>query len=94
MTVDEVCAANPVALIKIDVEGHEGAVVRGAAGVIGRHAPSVVFEYAPELLDDPAPVAFRLAGGARLRDAGRPPGPAAGHRAAPARSRPGQRAVA
>jgi len=54
VTVDSVCAGAPVALIKIDVEGHEAAVVRGAADTIARHAPSVVFEYAPELLDDVA----------------------------------------
>jgi hypothetical protein len=52
VAVDDVCAGEPVALIKIDVEGHEAAVVRGAADTIGRHAPSVVFEYEPELLDD------------------------------------------
>jgi FkbM family methyltransferase len=52
VAVDDVCAGKPVALIKIDVEGHESAVVRGAADTIARHAPSIVFEYAPELLDD------------------------------------------
>jgi FkbM family methyltransferase len=52
VTVDDLCAGAPVALIKIDVEGHESAVVRGAADTIARHAPSIVFEYAPELLDD------------------------------------------
>jgi FkbM family methyltransferase len=51
-TLDAECAGAPVALIKIDVEGHEAAVVRGAAETIARYAPSVVFEYAPELLDD------------------------------------------
>lgn len=51
VTVDEVCDG-PVALIKIDVEGHEAAVVRGAAGVIDRDAPAIIFEYAPQLLDD------------------------------------------
>jgi FkbM family methyltransferase len=51
-TLDELCGDAPVALIKIDVEGHESAVVRGAAGLIAAHGPSVVFEYAPELLDD------------------------------------------
>jgi FkbM family methyltransferase len=49
VTVDDVCAGRAVSLIKIDVEGHEAAVVRGAADTIARHAPSVVFEYAPEL---------------------------------------------
>jgi len=52
VTLDDVCDGAPVALIKIDVEGHEAAVVRGAADTISRHAPSIVFEYAPELLDD------------------------------------------
>jgi FkbM family methyltransferase len=52
VTVDGVCAGAPVALIKIDVEGHEAAVVRGAADTIAEHAPSIVFEYAPQLLDD------------------------------------------
>jgi FkbM family methyltransferase len=52
VTVDDVCAGEPVSLIKIDVEGHEAAVVRGAAGTIAKYAPSVVFEYAPELLED------------------------------------------
>jgi FkbM family methyltransferase len=50
VTVDDVCAGRAVSLIKIDVEGHESAVVRGAAATIARYAPSVVFEYAPELL--------------------------------------------
>jgi FkbM family methyltransferase len=52
VTVDDVCAGEPVALIKIDVGGHEAAVVRGAADTIAGHAPTVVFEYVPELLDD------------------------------------------
>ena len=46
------CDGAPVALIKIDVEGHEAAVVRGAVDTISRYAPSMVFEYAPDLLDD------------------------------------------
>jgi FkbM family methyltransferase len=57
LTIDEICDG-PVALIKIDVEGHEAAVLRGAAAVIARHAPSVVFEYAPELLDEAAQAPF------------------------------------
>jgi FkbM family methyltransferase len=52
VTVDDVCAGRAVSLIKIDVEGHEAAVVRGAAGTIARYAPAVVFEYAPQLLED------------------------------------------
>jgi FkbM family methyltransferase len=57
ITVDEACGG-PVALIKIDVEGHEAAVVAGAAQTIERHSPAVVFEYAPELLADPAQCPF------------------------------------
>jgi FkbM family methyltransferase len=52
VTVDDLCAGAPVSLIKIDVEGHEAAVLRGAAGTIARHAPSLVFEHAPELRGD------------------------------------------
>ena len=51
VTIDEVCPG-PVALIKIDVEGHEAAVVRGAAAKINRYSPVIIFEYAPELLQD------------------------------------------
>jgi FkbM family methyltransferase len=51
VTIDEVCL-DPVALIKIDVEGHEAAVVRGAAAVIERYSPAVIFEYAPTILHD------------------------------------------
>jgi FkbM family methyltransferase len=57
LTIDEICDG-PVALIKIDVEGHEAAVLRGAAAVIARHTPSVVFEYAPELLGEAAHAPF------------------------------------
>jgi FkbM family methyltransferase len=49
VTIDEVCPG-PVALIKIDVEGYEAAVVRGAAATIDRYSPAVIFEYAPEFL--------------------------------------------
>jgi FkbM family methyltransferase len=52
VTVDGICADAPVALIKVDVEGHEAAVLRGAANTIARYAPSLIFEYAPELLGD------------------------------------------
>ena len=51
VTIDEICPG-PVALIKIDVEGHEAAVVRGAAAAIDRYSPAVVFEYNPEFLRD------------------------------------------
>ncbi len=58
VTVDEVVCDEPVALIKIDVEGHEAAVVRGAAEVIERDAPTVIFEYAPQLLEDKSGTPF------------------------------------
>jgi FkbM family methyltransferase len=57
ITVDEACPG-PVALMKIDVEGHEAAVVAGAARSIERYSPAIVFEYAPELLADPAQCPF------------------------------------
>ena len=57
-TIDATCAGAPVALIKIDVEGHEAAVVRGAADTIARHAPSIVFEYDPQLLRNPGQSPF------------------------------------
>jgi FkbM family methyltransferase len=47
--LDDICDG-PVALIKIDVEGHEAAVVAGASHTIETYLPSIVFEYAPELL--------------------------------------------
>jgi FkbM family methyltransferase len=58
VTIDDICPG-PVALMKIDVEGHEAAVVAGAAQVIERYSPAIVFEYAPELLADPAQCPFR-----------------------------------
>jgi FkbM family methyltransferase len=57
VTVDEV-SDGPITLIKIDVEGHEAAVVRGAAKIIERDEPAVLFEYAPQLLDDASKTPF------------------------------------
>jgi FkbM family methyltransferase len=57
-TIDAICAGAPVALIKIDVEGHEAAVVRGAADTIARHAPSIVFACDPQLLQNPGQSPF------------------------------------
>lgn len=42
----------PVALIKIDVEGHEAAVVSGGMRTIETYFPAIIFEYEPELLSD------------------------------------------
>ena len=49
VSIDDI-SAGPVHLIKIDVEGYEGAVVSGAAATIDRCSPVIVFEYAPQLL--------------------------------------------
>jgi FkbM family methyltransferase len=57
VAVDDICAG-PVAFMKIDVEGHEVAVVQGAARVIADYSPAIAFEYAPELLADPAETPF------------------------------------
>lgn len=49
VTIDDV-NQGPVDLIKIDVEGHEAAVISGAAGTIESYSPAIIFEYAPEML--------------------------------------------
>jgi FkbM family methyltransferase len=49
VTLDELCP-DPVALIKIDVEGAEADVVAGAAATIARDHPAIIFEYAPQAL--------------------------------------------
>jgi len=53
VAIDDICPG-PVALIKIDVEGFEQAVVEGAVSTIAHHQPAVIFEYAPNLLDGKA----------------------------------------
>ena len=45
----------PIAFIKIDVEGAEAALLRGAAGVLKRCKPVVIFECAPDKLADCIP---------------------------------------
>jgi FkbM family methyltransferase len=57
VTIDQV-AGGPVALMKIDVEGLEAAVVAGAIETIARYSPAIVFEYAPELLLEPSQCPF------------------------------------
>ena len=49
-----------VSAIKIDVDGSEIAVLRGATEVIERHTPVVFFEVCPYLLTDPANSAAEL----------------------------------
>jgi FkbM family methyltransferase len=63
LTLDELVAtlALPgVAAIKIDVDGAELSVLRGATEVIERHRPVVLFEVCPYLLTDPANSAVEL----------------------------------
>jgi FkbM family methyltransferase len=44
-----------ISLLKVDVEGQEYAVLRGAAGLINRHKPTILYENNPMTLsDDPA----------------------------------------
>lgn len=46
LTLDEIVedAKGPVTFVKIDVEGHEGEVIRGAAGLLARHQPALYIE--------------------------------------------------
>lgn len=49
-SIDAYLTANPVEtvdLIKIDVEGNDGAVLRGAADTLKRHTPTLFVEYGP-----------------------------------------------
>ena len=58
-----------VALLKIDVEGHEAAVIRGARAVLGRDRPVVVFEQLAAGIDggsSPALDALRECGYSRF----------------------------
>ena len=41
---------DPVALIKIDVEGYEATVVSGASRTIDAYSPALILEYDPELI--------------------------------------------
>lgn len=47
ITLDDFCELNPVPridLIKIDTEGHELAVLKGASGILKKHRPVIIFE--------------------------------------------------
>ena len=45
---DEIPEANKISLLKIDVEGFERDVLKGAAHILARHKPAVVLEFNPE----------------------------------------------
>ena len=47
VSLDSYCAAHDItpSFIKIDVEGHEPAVIEGARQIISRHRPVLVFEF-------------------------------------------------
>jgi FkbM family methyltransferase len=63
LTLDDLVASQAlpaVAVIKIDVDGAELAVLRGATEVIDRHKPIVLFEVCPYLLTDAANSAVEL----------------------------------
>jgi hypothetical protein len=49
-----------VSFIKIDVEGHELEVLRGARGTIKREAPNVLIEVEQRQLDHPMQTVFDL----------------------------------
>lgn len=62
-------AGRRVALLKIDVEGHEAAVIRGAQAVLRRDRPAVVFEQLADDIEDgssPALDALRGCGYSRF----------------------------
>jgi FkbM family methyltransferase len=52
---DELCDEPRVDVIKIDVEGYELDVLRGATQVLARHAPTVIVEYSPTLYERMTP---------------------------------------
>ncbi|HEX4440967.1 MAG TPA: FkbM family methyltransferase [Thermoanaerobaculia bacterium] len=52
---DALAGAGRAALIKVDVEGHELAVFRGAAGILARDRPVLLFECEARHLGDRAP---------------------------------------
>jgi FkbM family methyltransferase len=67
LPLDEVpeLADRRVALVKIDVEGHEPSVIRGARRILGRDRPVVIFEQLAEEIHDgssPALDALRSCG--------------------------------
>jgi FkbM family methyltransferase len=50
-TLDIVVGDLPVDVLKIDTDGFDGTVLRGASTVLGRHRPTVIFEWHPILVE-------------------------------------------
>ncbi len=65
ITLDDYCCDNQLAprAIKLDVEGAELEVLRGAEGILDRYSPSFVFEYAPASKPEDDPLEFLRARG-------------------------------
>jgi FkbM family methyltransferase len=53
---DELDGLSSLDVVKIDVEGHEPAALRGCAGLLRRHRPTLVTEFNPRCLRDHAGV--------------------------------------
>ena len=51
-TVDALVGESNVTLMKIDVEGAEGLVLRGAEATLQRATPALVFEFSPPSLQN------------------------------------------
>lgn len=61
VALDELVAAGwfrRIDLIKLDVDGHEAAVLEGASGLLGSHRPPLVLELAPDAHDAIDPTGF------------------------------------
>ncbi|MGO8873704.1 MAG: FkbM family methyltransferase [Acidimicrobiales bacterium] len=61
-TLDRLVGSAPVDMVKIDVEGAEGRVLRGAGALLGDRAPLLVFEFSPPSLE----VTSEMSGGELL----------------------------
>ena len=63
MTLDEFCKSNDITrldFIKVDIDGHEPAFLRGAIGALTRFKPTMVIEIVPECLPGGAEGAVEL----------------------------------
>jgi FkbM family methyltransferase len=51
MTLDSIVQGAPVHAMKIDVEGNEGRVLKGALSTLKQSQPAIVFEFAPPAIE-------------------------------------------